>query len=325
MNKILLITLLIITGCKTSEDFDQVVKEISNFEIIASLEPHIGNFLEFDEEGNFYLTNKSTKEIYKYSRDGELLLKTGGIGLGPNEYEKGKGLFIDVGRNNIIAYNIRGYVINKYNTDLKLIDSYSSEELIFYAILIDDNTILTTHMDDNARQSVVVRDSKFDILYDGFEMMHHSSRFYEMLYSVAVLDKDHVIIGYLAVNDVRAFSKEGDMIKRMEIPGFPNEAPLMGNSFKKAPSYVLFKDIEADSIDKNIIILEGNSEEFNTENRTMNYSGTNRVHFLSAEGTYHYTVELPIDIEQITYFDNHLYGLQVDTLSTNIIKFKIEE
>jgi len=42
---------------------------------------------------------------------------------------------------------------------------------------------------------------------------------------------------------------------------------------------------------------------------------------LSFEGTYQYTMVLPMEIEQIAYFDENIYGLQIDSSTTKVIKF----
>lgn len=309
---ILLFFFLFSISCTEKKIFNFEVKKITSSEVLISTLPAINNTFEIDELGNFYLSESETSKIIKYSNNGSLVKRVGGIGKGPGEYEQGKIIGINLRENDLLAYTFGGIIINKYDINLNFVKSYAVENPLLGVDSFDNEYYLLSYYDTGKDKYIEVRDKDFNVIASKQSLIRDRNKFYRNLFLAKKTRPNEFVVVYLAINKIFRFSINGELINSFEIPGLPDLAPENEKLRDNPPKKVLFRDIIFDSHFNHLLLLEGGE---------TNYSGSKKIHVISLNGEYQHMLELPAKVDLIATHDSTLYGLSVDSLTAKVLKF----
>lgn len=318
-----ILSFLVLLSCEKKEIFDFNIKTVDSYEVLVSTEQHVGELLEIDNDGQFYNTNVSTSEIYKYSQNGVELSRTAGEGRGPNEFEGDLGLTIKILGNEVFAHNIGGFFYNIYDSSLNIKGSYHVENRLLNVTPIDNQKIILSYASVRTSNYIEIVDRNSGVTKTKFYLLNHRSPYYTAVFFVNVLSDNRIMVSYANVNKTQIYSIDGKLLSTFSLPGFLDEAPIE-KAFKgdAVPAHLLFKDVVYNPKKNTILFLEGGNKD-SVDAKGRRYSGSNKVHVLSIEGDYQYTIDLPVKVELIAVFEEYLFVLQKDSLLTNIIKMEL--
>ncbi len=82
--------------------------------------------LEFDKQGNLFIVNQNSAEVYKLDPNGKLLMKFGGKGEQNGQFLRPRGLALDKD-GNIYVTDLTTYLIQKFSPDGKYVKSFGNQ------------------------------------------------------------------------------------------------------------------------------------------------------------------------------------------------------
>ena len=264
-----------------------------------------------DDAGNFYFTHKLENKISKYSPEGKLVKKIGGIGRGPGEYEEGRVILINIYDNNLIAHSYGGINYNEYTLNLDYQKSYTSEKLITSVIKNNNHYLLTYYLSD-LYDFIELRNSNNNILSIN-SLLKERNKFFRNLYKIIRINDNEYYVVYLAVNKVFKLNVHNSTnITNFQIPILDDRSPVNKNLSGDPPSRILIRDATYDSHSNRLFIVEGDEEEID---------GSCSVHVISNLGKDITTYDLPYKLDLIKFNNGYLFGISF--LDDEVLVLKI--
>jgi len=309
-----LIVIFFLSGCSKENEiteFDYKYERIDSLHVLFTLYDNLNNSFEIDTSGNFYFTHSTENLISKYSHEGDLIKKVGGIGKGPGEYEEDKIIIIELNAGLLLAHTYGGVIINMYNLELELLNSITTEDLVVSAKSLGSNYLLTYYLNDQ-NNFIEIKNAEFEVVTSINSLVTERNKFYRNLYKIIILDDEEYLVSYLAINKILKLSvgthePETEFI----IPGIKQYSPSNKELPGGPPTSLLIRDIIYNSLTEELYVVEGNHER---------NDGSNRIHVISIDGSYKKTYLLPVKIDLIGIYTQTLYGLSFVNGEVKVIK-----
>lgn len=324
MYKLLLFIVLSLCLCSCTrnsernqiDDFSPKILTIDEYETLFHLDSQLIDYFEIDEQENVFLTKNQDQYVYKYLLNGEMDAFAGGFGFGPGEFEKGKIIRISIHENHLIGFNVNSSKIKVYDLSLNLITEIPHQGVLLDAEAFRDELIITSTVSTgiSMNSSIKLFDSSHNSFKGEIEIAGHNNSFYRNLFTITTLNDESFIVSYLAINAVQVYDASGNFISDFKLLGLPDEAAGKEYFGRTIPESLIIRDAAYDSIENNLLFIEGGGNDL---------TGSNTIHSYSIEGEYNHTFKLPVSVEQIRLKKGSLYGLVRDSLGSSITKFEI--
>lgn len=254
--------------------------------------------LDVDNEGNIYVFDSGDLKIKKFNRDGELVLKNGGKGNGPGEFQEGV-TFLRIANDKVFTFSTTKNSIKQFSTDLSHEQTIDFEKHISDVIDFEDY-IIVDFFDHRYNTTLSILDNDL-VLQDTLDYSQNilDAPLYNMSI-ISPLDSTSIIASSIFRNELQKISMEKGVVWKSKIPNTPDRSETRSGS--PAPAKIVIRSIT--TIDnKYLLVLEGEYSKAEGEDVSV---------FDVVSGEYLYTFKLPQKSTKIWYKNGFLYSIKGD-------------